>query len=110
MPEKSHHRTLLFCVCIALRLAVALFAKRLRGDRLRWAGVVGTCVGIGFVWSYLNARKVGFFGGPVWWHGLRPVHAWLWLLFGVRAFTRNGGAWAWLLVDAFLGLLGAWLR
>lgn len=63
-------------------------------------------IGIGFLITYSSNRKVGFFGGNVWWNYLRPIHGINFILFGV--FSIQGYSWApiILVLDIIIGLIG----
>ena len=93
-------RTFLFwCVCIPVRVCIALFTCMLGilADRLTFAfppfgTVMPTwefhfglsfpylCVAIGFITTTHAKDNVGlFFGGKVWWAESRPLHAVMWM-------------------------------
>ena len=90
-------RAILFWgVCIPLRLYLAS-----RGDvpALRVAAAV-----VAYRWAAgLETSRVGFFGGPAFWHDERPLHGILWLGYALSGDAR------WLYADTGFGALN-WVK
>jgi hypothetical protein len=93
--------------CIGTRLAITLLAKWIPLEYLPLMGIPALAIAIGFTLIYVNGwRKTGIEvgGGQIWWNALRPVHAFLWGLFGILALLKQPFAWIVLLVDTLIGL------
>lgn len=103
-------RFLLFLIgCIGIRTLFAYAAKKLKIDYLPYLGYLALLPAIGFMYIYMtDSRKTGgeVFGDKIWWNDLRPVHAFLYLLFAYNAINKNNNAWSFLAVDVLLGLSG----
>jgi hypothetical protein len=70
-------------------------------------GIISIIIGflLFMTWISGNRNKYGFFGGPVWWNHLRPVHASMYTLFGILALMGSEHSYAVLLADVGLGIL-----
>ena len=101
-------RTSLFLFgCIGSRLALVWLAKTYPA----LLAIPAACVSFGFMYIWANGlRKTGAetFGEKIWWNSLRPVHALLYALFALLAFSGNTHAWKVLLLDVTLGFT-AWI-
>lgn len=97
--------TLLFAVCIAVRLLLAYFISKLNGKNLKLSSIIGFAIATGFILMILINRKKGAFNQKVWWGKYRIIHAMLYLTFGLLALNMNENSYVPLLIDALLGLL-----
>lgn len=101
-------RILLFLVgCMGARFAIVYVAYVIPGKFLPWMSVPALAIAVGFSLIYINGwRKTGLETGgqPIWWDGLRPIHASLWFLFALLAFKKDRRAWMVLLLDTLIGL------
>jgi hypothetical protein len=106
---EKHKRALLFLLaCIPIRLLFVYLAKTFTNGYAQIAmGVIGTMIGLGFINAYKNHVKFGFFGGKAWWHDLRIIHAFNYLVFGLSTLIyRYEKAYMMLLFDVLLGIIG----
>ena len=70
-------RTFLYlCVCVTVRLAIALVTSLLHAQGA--AAVPYFAVAVGFIWTALHRPPRGIFGGEAWWDQLRAFHAAIW--------------------------------
>ncbi len=100
-----NHRLLLFLTaCIPARLGLAFLSYRFPV----WMAFVA--IAISFHWLCTSFPATGFFGGKVWWGGMRKVHAVLYLLFAAFAFYDPKKAYLWLLLDALVGFLAGFVH
>jgi hypothetical protein len=101
-------RICLFLIgCMGARFALTYVAKTIRSDWLPYMGYAAFIVATGFAVIYfMGWRKTGaeVRGAPIWWNSLRPIHAALWLIFGLLAIQKNKYAWTLLLADTLIGL------
>ena len=76
-------------------------------DFLKQISFIAVFPAIGFLYFYFtDTRRVGREAqGPIWWNKLRPIHAFMYLLFASYAFKKEKFAWMVLFVDACLGFL-----
>ena len=107
--KEIQKRMLLFLVgCIGVRLLLVFIAKYSPETIQHLLGLVALCISIGFMYFYISGtRKSGpeTFGNKIWWNNLRPVHAFLYLLFTIMVFTQmRHYAWIVLLIDVIIGL------
>jgi len=72
---------LFLCVCIPVRLVIALLTSMLEAHGA--ACVPYFLVGVGFMWTAVHKPPRGLFGGDAWWANLRSFHAAVWLTAGV---------------------------
>lgn len=109
MLNNPHSRRILFFLvgCMGARFGLALLAKTLPPAYLPYMGVMALVIAAGFTIIYLGGlRPTGreTNGERIWWDSLRPVHAALWLVFGLMALRRKREAWWVLLADTLIGL------
>ena len=63
-------------------------------------------MGIAFLYTgYKNEKKLGFFGGEIWWNNLRIIHGICYLLFTILYFKKVNKLYILLLIDLLIGLL-----
>ncbi len=100
--------TLLFTVCILVRLFFAFLAKVAPLKWLRLMGWIALLPALGFLYLFVSGvrNKTGAFGEKIWWNDFRPVHALLYGGFAYLAISGNRNAWILLLIDALVGLGG----
>ncbi len=95
------------CECVLLRCIFALIAK----NNVQYLPIMGTLALIpafGLFYVYVTgSRTTGpeVFGEKIWWNDLRPVHAFLYLLFAINAFESNPNSWIILIFDVLIGLI-----
>ena len=107
MDELIKRFILFLFICIPLRFLISYGVKKIPLDKLPYLGLLGLFPVIGFTIIYLfKLRKVGpeTFGKPIWWNGLRPIHAILYLCFVVMAVQKHRDSWKPLFIDAVVGL------
>ena len=69
-------------------------------------GVIAVMASIGMMYQFIvNPHKPGAFGGDSWWNNMRPVHAFLYLLFAVLVVVRPKDAWMVLALDVVIGIV-----
>jgi hypothetical protein len=105
-------RALLFLlVCIPVRLSFVYISKTFTHKYAQiLMGIIGLIIGIGFVNSFITNAEVGFFGGKAWWHNLRIIHAFNYIIFGLLTLLyKYKKAYLILLLDIIIGLLGYYL-
>lgn len=103
-------RIVLFLVgCMGVRGLLVYLAATVSDAWLRRMAVLAAAIALGFTVIFLGGlRPTGLETGgkPIWWNGLRPVHALLYAAFAYYAWAgRRGPAWRVLLADVLLGLL-----
>jgi hypothetical protein len=107
--NQLHKRFLLFLIgCIGARSLLVYIAKNASIDILQYMGYLLLIPAIGFIYIYLTGiRQTGaeVFGDKIWWNNLRPIHAFLYLLFSYNAINKNRNAWMYLLADVVFGLI-----
>jgi hypothetical protein len=77
-------------------------------DYLPFMGGLALLPAIAWIYIYFNnSRSTGIevFGENIWWNNLRPIHAFLYILFSIMAFNKNTQSWKILFVDVLIGLL-----
>ena len=96
-------------ICIPTRTAIALIPKYVNINYLPFLGYLALLPAIGFAYIFIFGKRktVGeTFGQKIWWNYLRPVHAFLYLSFGILAIQKNNNAYIPLLIDVIIGLIG----
>ena len=101
----------LICIITRLLLAFAAFKAYFHPPWLKAMGAVATVIAAGFfvIWLFkLRETGIETGGKKIWWDHLRPVHALLYALFAVMAFSNNYAQYAYvaLFADVALGLGG----
>jgi hypothetical protein len=108
MKEIQKRMLLFLTACIGVRLLLVFIAKYSSETIQHMLGIVTLCISIGFFYIYISGtRTTGpeTFGEKIWWNDLRPVHAFLYLLFTIMVFTSmRQYAWIVLLIDVVIGL------
>ena len=97
--------TLLFTICILVRLSFVYLVYNLEGRWLQLSSTLGFTIALGFVFMIIIDRKSGAFGQTVWWGNYRYIHVLLYLTFGIMALRKNKYSYIPLLIDAILGTL-----
>ena len=101
-------RFLLFLIgCIGVRFLLVYISKNINKKYLPYMGLMALLPAMGFLYLFLTGkRKTGgeVFGGKIWWIKLRPVHAFLYILFAIMAFKKESNAYIPLLIDVSIGL------
>ena len=97
--------TILFAVCIAVRLLLAYFISKLNGKNLKMSSIIGFAIATGFIVMILINRTKGGFGQKVWWGKYRIIHALSFLTFALLALNMNENSYIPLVIDALLGLI-----
>ena len=91
---------------MTVRIALAIFAKILNPKYLPIMGVATLFISAGFLSAFLfSKKKVGAFGGEVWWNNMRLVHSIVYLVFAICAIMKKSWSWLILLLDVVIGLL-----
>ena len=103
-------KTLFLIGCMPVRLSFVAIAYYFFEKKYKYVqyflGLIGLIIGFSFILSFIKNKKVGFFGGKVWWHNLRLVHALNYIGFGTTALLlKEQPAYMFLLFDAILGLI-----
>ena len=122
----DNHRILLFLiVCIPLRFLIVgiafylsykknpiissdtIFDKLLSNHFFKGIFYLFTLtIGIGFINTFINNKKIGRFGGKVYWSNLRLVHGINYLLYTYLAINNYKNAFLILLFDVLIGIFG----
>ena len=101
-------RFLLFLFgCIVVRFIFVYIAKKYT-KYLPIMGGLALIVAIGFAYVYFSKSRVTgreVFGEKIWWNDLRPIHALLYLLFGIFALQNISYSWVILFIDVLIGLV-----
>jgi hypothetical protein len=94
--------------CIPMRLALAALAYYGSKWIVNTLALVALMISIGFMVIFLGGfrtRGIETGGELIWWNAIRPIHAFLYLAFGIMVFTgMRHHAWKALLFDAIFGL------
>lgn len=102
-------RFLLFLIgCIGTRSLFVILAKYINVKYLPILGYIALIPAVGFIYIFLSgSRKTGaeVFGKKIWWNKLRPIHAFLYLLFSYNAIQGKKTAWVYLLIDVIIGFI-----
>lgn len=96
----------LFTVCIAVRMLLAVLAKKYP----MWVAPFAAIVSIGFFAVYFggirkSCPESGDKTGPCWWNDMRPVHGLIYAIFVIMALRKNPDAWYLLLLDVIIGIM-----
>jgi hypothetical protein len=104
-------RFLLFLIgCIGTRASLVYISKNYsKNNKVKNLLLIfSLLVSTGFLVIYFKGlRKTGTetFGANIWWNQLRPLHAFLYLLFAISLYKEYEFAWIFLLLDVIIGLL-----
>ena len=102
-------RFLLFFIgCIGSRSLLVIIAKNIQLSYLKYMGYIALLISFSFMYIFITgSRKTGaeVFGEKIWWNNLRPIHSFLYFLFGYNAIMGNRNAWIYLLIDVIFGLI-----
>lgn len=101
-------RILMFLgICIPLRFALTYLAKVINVKYLPLLGSFYLAMGIVMLYLFFTQSRLyrDWMDGEIWWKNLRPIHAILYIVFGLLAFNKNKKAWVILLADTLFGLL-----
>lgn len=94
--------------CIPMRLALAALAYYGGKWVVNTMALIALIISIGFMIIFLGGfrtRGIETGGELIWWNAIRPIHAFLYLAFGIMVFSgMRHNAWKALLIDAILGL------
>lgn len=94
--------------CIPMRLALAALAYYGSKWIVNTLALITLMISIGFMIIFLGGfrtRGVETGGDLIWWNAIRPIHAFLYLAFGIMVFTgMRHQAWKALFIDAIFGL------
>lgn len=96
---------LFLTLCLGARFLFAYIAKKAKPNQLYFLGFIGLVMGMGFLYNYIIPRKIGAFKQHAWWNYMRPIHAFLFISFGIIAIQKNSNAYKILVVDTILGLI-----
>lgn len=93
--------------CVILRLLLVYIVKIINVDYLPYLGYIALLPA--FTWIYLfmfDKRKTGpeVFNQQIWWNKIRPIHAFLYILFAYNAINKNKNSYIYLLIDVLFGL------
>jgi hypothetical protein len=98
-----------FWWCVVVRLALVAMAATVPARVLRVMAVPAMVIAVGFVtiWTFgLRPTGVETGGKPIWWDGLRPVHALNFAAFAYFAWRgQRALATSALLLDVIIGVL-----
>ena len=95
-------------MCIPIRLLLAYSIKYVKPGHLKYIGLISFIIAGLFILSYFNfnpRKKMGAFGGNIWWNDMRAVHGCVYLLFSLFAIKQNINAWKILVIDIIIGSL-----
>lgn len=106
------YRVLLFFAgCFVVRAGFAGVAAYVGYEHIDYLWTVGipfVVMAVFFLFKFVrsvHSKKLGFFGGEVWWKDMRLLHAVLYLTFALQAFVGQRDAWIVLAVDVLLGAM-----
>lgn len=112
--DKTTRTVLFFGACLPLRLSASFAAKNFEKEswQLTLLGIVYCIIGLqtGRLWLF-NLRQNAYEGGGCsWWNHWRPLHAILFLLFGLSLVTglHSDKAYVLPVMDVMVALI-AWL-
>ena len=103
--DKKNRMLLFFFGCVLARLAIIYMAKISSPKKLRLLGIPALLIGISFIYQSIKNKKKGAFGGVTWWHSLRNIHAFLWILFAILAIKKVRKAYIALVIDLGVGII-----
>tara|TARA_Y100000389_G_C17364582_1_gene465568 strand:+ start:521 stop:835 length:315 start_codon:yes stop_codon:yes gene_type:complete len=89
--------------CVPIRIFFIYIAKKASKNQLRLLSIPALLISISFMYQQKKGKKIGFFGGPVWWK--RNIHALIWFIFAILAYKKNQSAYIALIVDLMIGII-----
>jgi hypothetical protein len=103
--------------CIGARLLIAYTAFKLPKKWLPFLGAGAILLALSWIYIYMfNARPFGLEAGgidsglqKIWWNEWRPLHAGLYLAFGVMALNKSPNSYKVVLLDTLIGLV-SWMH
>ena len=109
------YRILLFIfICLPVRLLIAFFAKFLQNNSIKYLqsstiqyifSLFTLIIGISFINNWFINKKVGGFGGKVWWKNLRLIHGINFILYSILSIMNIKNAYKLLFMDVLIGLI-----
>jgi hypothetical protein len=109
MDNLLKRQILFLLACIGVRSLIVYLAKIASPYWLSTMGYIALLPAFGFIIIYLfGLRKTGreVFGKKIWWNHLRPLHAFLYILFAYYAINKEICiAWQFLAIDVIIGLV-----
>lgn len=98
-------RILLFILlCIPVRIFLIYLVINLP-QYLFYYKILYLIMTLGFIRVYLNKADKGFFGGEVWWHDLKLVHSFLYILFIILSNLNIKESYYALFPNIILGII-----
>jgi len=97
------NRKRLFIICILVRACIVYLAYIVTTEHLRLLSIPAFLIGASFIYQLKKKKKIGYFGGKVWWH--RGIHAFLWILFAILALMKKRKAYIVLIIDLIIGII-----
>lgn len=93
--------------CVPARLVIAVALSLVPLTWLPLFGVAALFGAAGLLYRTVtyNRRQVGVFNQPVTWNAARPIHALLWLVFGILAISQNPRARVIPFIDVLVGIV-----
>ena len=91
--------------CLLSRIILVLIAKYINNKYLPYMSLFTLIIGVGFIYTSIINKKIGFFGSKIWWNNYRLIHSFNYALFSIQAFLLYNKAWIILFIDAILGLI-----
>ena len=107
--DKNIRTILFFCVCIPVRLFLAYFIQLISVNKPNILKAFGFIFLLPVImWLYYvitDSKKIGFFGGKVWWNNYRIVHSISYLTFILLVFINIKYSSYPLYIDSILALI-----
>ena len=101
-------KKLFYSGCVPARVAIAtvlIFGINPMVSGVSIFGCIALLMSLGFFINHCRHKKVGIFGGEVWWHDFRPFHAGIWLIVGILLFFDVQYAGILVLYDLIPGII-----
>lgn len=116
MHFSDENRTQIFyMVCIPFRVSICFFLtlvlKEINSNAVRYAAFSYLMLtAVGFIFSLIlelvGIKKLGGFGGKIWWAKLRYVHILIYITTAILVYLKVQFAALLLLLDISFGILG----
>lgn len=103
MTSIANRKRLFMFGCVPIRIFFIYIAKKASRNQLRLLSIPALLISISFMYQQKKGKKIGFFGGPVWWQ--RNNHAMIWLIFAFLAYKKNPYAYIALIIDLMIGIV-----